>query len=307
MKLYYYKSPEGNFGDDLNTWLWPKVLPGLLDDDPSAYFLGIGTILNAYTASQLPARAVKYVVGTGLGYPPLPFPYDSNWRFLSVRGPRTADLLGLDSDTVTTDSACLTALVAEPTMKVYDTSIMFHYASLDWYDWAPLCERYGFNFIDPRWPVDEVLDAILRSKVLLTEAMHGAIVADCLRVPWVPIVSYPAIHQFKWHDWCESLELPYKPAQVWPMWEKNSNGPLKAVSHGVKCRLVGRALERIRRNVTPQLSSAGKLGCAMRRLVTCLSAFEEYCTPAVVSAECAEAIRRHSSSASEQPVIFGTH
>jgi succinoglycan biosynthesis protein ExoV len=35
MKLFYFKDPAGNFGDDLNLWLWPKVLPGILDEDGS--------------------------------------------------------------------------------------------------------------------------------------------------------------------------------------------------------------------------------------------------------------------------------
>ena len=29
MKLCYYHDNEGNFGDDLNAWLWSKLLPGV--------------------------------------------------------------------------------------------------------------------------------------------------------------------------------------------------------------------------------------------------------------------------------------
>jgi hypothetical protein len=31
MKLYY-ETPEQNFGDDLNPWLWPRVFPKALED-----------------------------------------------------------------------------------------------------------------------------------------------------------------------------------------------------------------------------------------------------------------------------------
>ncbi len=27
MKLYYYKDVIGNFGDDLNSWLWDALIP----------------------------------------------------------------------------------------------------------------------------------------------------------------------------------------------------------------------------------------------------------------------------------------
>lgn len=33
MKLYYYESKEGNFGDDLNRWLWDSIFPGFFDSD----------------------------------------------------------------------------------------------------------------------------------------------------------------------------------------------------------------------------------------------------------------------------------
>jgi hypothetical protein len=39
MKLYYYQDSKGvkNFGDDLNPWLWSKLIPDVLDDDEKIY------------------------------------------------------------------------------------------------------------------------------------------------------------------------------------------------------------------------------------------------------------------------------
>ena len=68
--------------------------------------------------------------------------------------------------------------------------------------------------IDPRRPVEEVISDIKASKVLLAEAMHGAIVADALRVPWIPIRAHRRHHDFKWHDWCASMSIRYDPHKL---------------------------------------------------------------------------------------------
>jgi succinoglycan biosynthesis protein ExoV len=69
MKLYYFdgKAREfeiGNFGDDLNPWLWNKVLPVVFDDDERSLFVGIGTLLN----HRLPQKSQKLIFGSGFGY-----------------------------------------------------------------------------------------------------------------------------------------------------------------------------------------------------------------------------------------------
>ena len=45
----------------------------------------------------------------------------------------------------------------------------------------------------------------------MTEALHGAIVADALRVPWIAVKLFDHIIEFKWRDWCRSLGLNYSP------------------------------------------------------------------------------------------------
>ena len=68
MKLFYYKDPGGNFGDDLNAWLWPRLIPELLDDRDDTLFVGIGSILDR----RIPQEPRKIVFGTGVGYGLLP-------------------------------------------------------------------------------------------------------------------------------------------------------------------------------------------------------------------------------------------
>ena len=44
--------------------------------------------------------------------------------------------------------------------------------------------------------------------MLLSEALHGVIVADALRVPLVVLQPLVPVHRAKWHDWPAALRLP---------------------------------------------------------------------------------------------------
>lgn len=213
MKLFYYQDPGGNFGDDLNTWLWPRLIPGLLDGDESSLFVGIGSILDR----RIPQRPLKVVFGTGVGYGLLPV-LDSTWRILCVRGPLTAKALGLPSEAFITDSAALVSTLRQRShVEKYPTSFMPHFrtparAASQGLDLPALCANVGLNYIDPCGDVEATLAAIEDTGMLIAEAMHGAIVADALRVPWVPVQLGSQIRNLKWLDWCGSLGLDYHPA-----------------------------------------------------------------------------------------------
>ena len=83
MKMYYFKSEIAtNFGDELNVWLWPKLLPSAFDGDDQSLFLGIGSIL----FDHFPSHQKKVVFGAGYGgYSPKPI-IDGSWQFYFVRG-----------------------------------------------------------------------------------------------------------------------------------------------------------------------------------------------------------------------------
>jgi len=71
MKLLYFESSYGNFGDDLNPWLWSRLQPRLIDREntDNSILLGIGTILNADLIGDKIAEASEiHVFGSGCGY-----------------------------------------------------------------------------------------------------------------------------------------------------------------------------------------------------------------------------------------------
>jgi succinoglycan biosynthesis protein ExoV len=211
MNLYFYQCEKPNFGDELNTWMWPKLIDGVWDKEDEAIFLGIGSIIFDF----FPANQKKIVFGAGYGgYTPLPV-IDKNWKFYFVRGKLTAKALGVDESLGIGDAAILLrSCVKQQVPKRYKISFMPHWGSTFEGNWELACKLASINYIDPCGPVDDVLDQILASELVITEAMHGAIVSDALRVPWIPIQPLSNAHAMKWFDWASALDIELKPMQI---------------------------------------------------------------------------------------------
>lgn len=211
MKYYFYRGSAANFGDELNEYLLPRVLPDFFDEDERELFLGIGSII----FDSHPAKSQKIVFGAGYGgYTSLPR-LDETWTFYGVRGPRTAKALGLEPDMAIADLAILVNRFRDPAPKKrFRASFMPHWESLQRGAWEEATRESGLNLIDPRLPVEDVLEQMQASEVMVAEAMHGAIVADALRVPWVPLLPLDTKHHFKWHDWAEALDIKLRPQRL---------------------------------------------------------------------------------------------
>lgn len=214
MKLYYCKYPEGrqNFGDALNPWLWEQLLPGILDDNPDCTFVGIGTLINDALPRRTPKAELRVIFSTGAGYEKAMPVIDESYHIYCVRGPISAQTLGLSSDLAVTDGALLLRKLVDQSAipKKYKFSYMPHY-NFAGDGWQRVCEQLGFGYISPAWEIEEVLTRIRQTEVLICEAMHGAIVADTLRTPWIAVTSHPSILPLKWQDWCASMKLEYQP------------------------------------------------------------------------------------------------
>lgn len=211
MDLYFYRGIKPNFGDELNTWMWPKLIDDVWDKEDNSIFLGVGSIIY----NSFPPEKKKIVFGAGYGgYTSLPV-IDKNWKFYFVRGKLTARALGIDEKLGIGDAAILLrSCVNNKVSKRHKVSFMPHWKSTFEGNWELACKLASINYIDPCAPVDVVLDHILASELVITEAMHGAIVSDALRVPWIPIQPLSSIHSMKWFDWASALDVDLRPSQI---------------------------------------------------------------------------------------------
>lgn len=214
-----------NFGDRLNEFVWPNYIEDKINDDDEDLLVGIGSLLN----HRLPAKAVKYILGSGVGHGDLPT-VDETWRVAWVRGPLSAKTLGMPESRAISDGAILIAdMIAPSAHKAFKVSFIPHCSAnrngaIETLE--SICAGLGINLINPEWPVHEVLSQIGSSERVITEALHGAISADALRVPWQP-VSRSGVYSFKWHDWTSSMGLAYKPKLLAyrPQWYEAARHP----------------------------------------------------------------------------------
>jgi exopolysaccharide glucosyl ketal-pyruvate-transferase len=205
MRFFAYRGKQANFGDELNHWLWDRLLPGFFDEDDSELFLGIGSIL--YDHFDPDAR--KTVFGSGYGgYGAAPT-IDRNWHVYFVRGKQTARALGIDLALGIGDAGILVRSCwdASGIEKRHAVSFMPHFESAMYGNWQQVCDRAGVNLIDPRRDVEEILREISASHLVVSEAMHGVIIADALRVPWRAIRPLDPANRTKWYDWASALDV----------------------------------------------------------------------------------------------------
>ncbi len=217
MKIHYWKSDHGNFGDDLNLWIWTENTHNkdIWNDGDNITFVGVGTVLD----NAIPKETFKVVLGSGMGYstPPSDINDASSWKIYGVRGPLTASLLNLSEEQALTDPAILVADMDRfKSSKKEGVIFIPHFKSMGYGHWDLICEELGIEYVSPCGDADEIIKRIGSASLVLAESMHAAIIADALRTPWIAIATSPEIVPFKWSDWSLSLNMAYKPVCLAP-------------------------------------------------------------------------------------------
>ncbi|HMA14855.1 MAG TPA: polysaccharide pyruvyl transferase family protein [Kiloniellaceae bacterium] len=216
MKVFHWQCPPGNFGDDLNLWLWDWLLPGYRDAQPDVLLVGVGTVLKQ---GLLPDNLCKLVIGSGVGYgAPPQIAGRRDWDVRCVRGPLSAEQLGLPAHCAATDPAVLVGDMPEfrNLPKLHDVLFVPHWQSAVHGEWAAVAKAAQIGYLSPCGDAKAVIRAIAQAKLVLAESLHAAIVADTLRVPWIAVKTHNDLHAFKWRDWTASLGLEYRPETVPP-------------------------------------------------------------------------------------------
>lgn len=290
MRLIHYRSAIPNFGDDLNAILWPALLPDFFDDDAPDGFVGIGTLIGM----PVPGTGRLTVFSSGAGYDAL-----SGWQgravtYACVRGPVTARLLGLGPEAALTDGAILAPLTPgfpDAGGGGDETLVVPHVQSLAFNGWDEAARLAGFGLVDPRDPPEAVVARIARAGLVLTESLHGAIIADSYGVPWIGFASSKNFGATKWVDWRLSLDetprfhiLPPPDARAWlrfgrPAWPLGAAVELDAeqamAAFAARVAPAAGALgwrQRLKRLAAGSAAGRALLGCSPARTAAALTA-----------------------------------
>jgi succinoglycan biosynthesis protein ExoV len=206
--------PGPNFGDRLNLWLAKSLGISriqknydVIGDEVSV--IGIGTLLNEFI--KLKRKTRLYAFGTGYGYTQTRFPLPKQCVPLFLRGPLSCEMLSVPMEKSITDGAYLFGdqfrQLAADVPKNGRVGYIPHHWSLenkiavwDHPEIAP-------NIIDPHWDIPKFVKETAKYDRVVTECLHGAILADILHIPFLPVQTSPRFYSFKWFDWMASLDM----------------------------------------------------------------------------------------------------
>lgn len=209
MKLMRFVAQKGNFGDDLNDWIWDSLIPGWQKWDESITLFGVGTLINERSIS-LYSHARVLVLGTGVGYGKFhSYSAPGGWDVRSVRGRYSARALELPDDVGMVDPAMLVADFPEFSLPKKSGAVLFipHHASVDRHNWHEVTKKLGVEYVNPRNDAKIVISKIASADKVIAESMHAAIIAEAFRVPWLPVQVGPTFNQDKWNDFFDLVDL----------------------------------------------------------------------------------------------------
>ena len=206
--IYYDKVK--NFGDAINSRYWKCAFGFIENLERRPSILGIGTILNDVHLAQISEYGIV-IAGSGAGYGSISqMPTSVSIGF--VRGPLTCDKLNLPreygvGDPIYISKEVLGLDTSNKSQQAFKVSFIPHFESLYYYQWRAICKLCEISLISPLDSFENVFSGIVDSSLVITESLHGAIIADSMRIPYIPVKTRPEINDFKWQDFFLSLNI----------------------------------------------------------------------------------------------------
>ncbi|QPG05139.1 polysaccharide pyruvyl transferase family protein [Salinimonas marina] len=204
MKHVYHKDWRGNFGDDLNIPFFKDVLGSHYLNNGKKFY-GIGTLLN-----NVHGKITDSIIfGSGYGYGEALNIDVGSVDIIGVRGPLTAEKLEIAEDKVIGDPALyLPYLEKFNKLELNEEKIVvaLHHTTCELWDFEGY-EDEDIKFLDPASDIYTYIAHIKSAKFVITESLHGAIVAAAYRKPFLPLSLYVNLEMKKWQDFYRSLNI----------------------------------------------------------------------------------------------------
>lgn len=215
LQVGYYRrrNGKGNFGDDLSPLLIARITgtevkhSGMM----SADIVGVGSVLDYWNSrglrvfrnikSTLSSKRPLAIWGTGLREPRRIFLPKSD--ILAVRGPLTAQHLGIRQKVHFADPGILAPIVQSPRQKINRIGIVPHYVDKENPIVYQVSKDPRFLVIDVEDKSERVLSQISQCQMILSSSLHGLICADAYGVPNCRIVLSNRVKggDFKFRDY----------------------------------------------------------------------------------------------------------
>jgi succinoglycan biosynthesis protein ExoV len=185
--------------------------------------IGIGSVLDAnFNSDFFDHYKKKIVLGAGARGCNRLFDIErKDWDVRFVRGKNTTTVFGLAEEKAISDPAILITRFLPPESPLlrkkqtrpqkpvlglvpyWATSLAFSEA---------IATINNMTLIPVYLTPERFFTLIASCDVVIVEAMHGAIIADSLGVPWIPcrmtnMKCEGDTHGFKWSDWLDTLDL----------------------------------------------------------------------------------------------------
>lgn len=218
VKTSFFNIEYNNWGDDLNKFFYETATNGKVFFIPSTlkdytklplpkHYICIGSILSFYNLDN------AIICGGGVIDPRIRI-IGTPQKVISVRGPRTRRCLieqGIECPKCYGDPALLLPSVYSPFKKGVKNVVVIPHSSTD--SLNPIivdlknkgCSVIGMNDYE-KWT--DIIDAIVDSEFVISESLHGLIVAEAYGIPsvWVEFQEHFDYWDFKFLDFYESIK-----------------------------------------------------------------------------------------------------